>query len=42
VTAAANQTEIRFTARRLVLFDSRPAPGGAVYTERNSLAFSGA
>jgi RNA 2',3'-cyclic 3'-phosphodiesterase len=42
VTAAANQTEIRFSARRLVLFDSRPAPGGAVYTERNSLAFSGA
>jgi 2'-5' RNA ligase len=41
VIAAANQTEIRFTARRLVLFESRPAPGGAVYTERNSLAFSG-
>jgi 2'-5' RNA ligase len=41
VTAAANQTEIRFTAHRLVLFESRPAPGGAVYTERTSLAFSG-
>jgi 2'-5' RNA ligase len=41
VIANASQTEIRFTARRVVLFESRPAPGGAVYTERNSLAFSG-
>jgi 2'-5' RNA ligase len=41
VTAAADQTEIRFTARRLVLFESRPAPGGAVYTERASLDFAG-
>ena len=35
VTAVAGQTEIRFTARRLVLFESLPAPGGAVYTERS-------
>jgi 2'-5' RNA ligase len=40
-TAAADQPEIRFTASRLVLFESRPAPDGAVYTERASLAFSG-
>jgi RNA 2',3'-cyclic 3'-phosphodiesterase len=40
VAAAANQTEIRFSARRLVLFESRPAPGGAVYTERASIALS--
>jgi 2'-5' RNA ligase len=37
VTAAADQTKIRFTARRLVLFESRPAPGGAVYTEHSVL-----
>jgi 2'-5' RNA ligase len=40
VTEAANQTEIRFTARRLVLFESRSAAGGAVYTERASLALT--
>jgi 2'-5' RNA ligase len=40
VTEAANQTEIRFTARRLVLFESKPAQGGAVYMERASLAFT--
>jgi 2'-5' RNA ligase len=40
LTAAAGQTEIRFTARRLVLYESRPAPGGAVYTERSSLSFA--
>ncbi len=38
VAAAAGQTEIRFTAQRLVLFESRPAPGGAVYTERSVAA----
>ena len=37
VTAAAGQTEIRFTARRLVLYESRSAPGGAVYTEHSVL-----
>jgi RNA 2',3'-cyclic 3'-phosphodiesterase len=37
VFGAAAQTEIRFTARRLVLYESRPAPGGAVYTERSVL-----
>jgi 2'-5' RNA ligase len=41
VSAAADQPSIRFTATRLVLFESLPAPGGAVYTERASLAFSG-
>jgi RNA 2',3'-cyclic 3'-phosphodiesterase len=40
VTEAATQTEIWFTARRLVLFESRPAQGGAVYTERESLVFA--
>jgi hypothetical protein len=40
VTEAANQPEVRFTARRLVLFESQPAQGGAVYTERTSLAFT--
>ncbi|HVC04500.1 MAG TPA: RNA 2',3'-cyclic phosphodiesterase [Candidatus Acidoferrales bacterium] len=33
VTEAANQTDVRFTAKRLVLYESRSAPGGAVYTE---------
>ena len=33
VAAAVDQTSVRFTARRLVLYESRPAPGGAVYTE---------
>jgi RNA 2',3'-cyclic 3'-phosphodiesterase len=37
VAAATGQTEIRCTAQRLVLFESRPAPGGAVYTERSVL-----
>jgi 2'-5' RNA ligase len=41
VTAAADQPGIRFTARRLMLFESLPAPGGAVYAERASLTFSG-
>jgi 2'-5' RNA ligase len=40
VAAAAGQTEIRFTAQRIVLFESRPAPGGAVYTERAVLQLS--
>ncbi len=35
VRAAAGQAEIRFTAQQLVLFESRPAPGGAVYTEHS-------
>jgi RNA 2',3'-cyclic 3'-phosphodiesterase len=30
---------MRFTATRLVLYESRPAPGGAVYTERSVLPF---
>ena len=34
VIDAADQTEIRFTAQRLVLYESKSAPGGAVYTER--------
>jgi RNA 2',3'-cyclic 3'-phosphodiesterase len=37
VTAAADQTEVRFTALRLVLFESRSAPGGAMYTEHSVL-----
>ncbi len=37
VTAVPDQTGIRFTARRLVLFESHPAPGGAVYTEHSVL-----
>jgi 2'-5' RNA ligase len=40
LTAKEDQPGIRFTASRLVLFESVPAPGGAVYTERASLAFS--
>jgi 2'-5' RNA ligase len=36
----ADQPEIRFSASRLVLFESRSAPGGAVYVERSSLAFA--
>ena len=31
---------MRFTAARLVLYDSHPGPGGAVYTERASLNFA--
>jgi 2'-5' RNA ligase len=37
VTAAVDQTDVRFIARRLVLFESRPASGGAVYTEHSVL-----
>jgi 2'-5' RNA ligase len=37
--AAADRTAIRFIASRLVLYESRPAPGGAVYSERSSLTF---
>jgi RNA 2',3'-cyclic 3'-phosphodiesterase len=33
------QRMIRFSASRLVLYESRPGPGGAVYTERESLTF---
>lgn len=39
-SAAEGQPGIRFGASRLVLFELLPAPGGAVYTERASLAFS--
>lgn len=38
--ANADQPEMRFTASRLVLFESRSAPGGAVYVERSSLPFA--
>jgi len=38
--AAEDQPEIRFTASHLVLYESRSAPGGAVYTERAALAFA--
>ena len=37
--AAEGQTLMRFTASRLVLYESRTASGGAVYTEHSSLAF---
>jgi 2'-5' RNA ligase len=37
--AAEDQTAIRFTASRLALYESRPAPGGAIYTARSSLTF---
>jgi RNA 2',3'-cyclic 3'-phosphodiesterase len=37
VDAASDQTVIRFTARRLVLFESRSAPGGALYSEHSVL-----
>jgi hypothetical protein len=30
---------MRFTATRLVLYESRSEPGGAVYTEHSTLAF---
>jgi 2'-5' RNA ligase len=36
---AEDQDEMRFSASRLVLYESRPAPGGAVYTESASLRF---
>jgi 2'-5' RNA ligase len=38
--AAMDHADIRFTASRLVLYESRSAPGGAVYTAHASLAFS--
>jgi RNA 2',3'-cyclic 3'-phosphodiesterase len=38
--AAAGVSEIRFSASRMVLYESRPAPGGAIYIERNSLGFA--
>lgn len=37
--AAQEQPDVRFSASRLVLYESRSEPGGAVYTERASLAF---
>lgn len=37
--ATRQQPDIRFTAARLVLYESRSAPGGALYTERASLPF---
>ena len=40
--AAQQRPDVRFTASRLVLYESRPAPGGAVYTERASLPFRSA
>lgn len=39
-SANGRQEVVGFTASRLVLFESRPAPGGAVYTERSSLQFA--
>jgi 2'-5' RNA ligase len=42
VTVAGIHDAITFTASRLVLYESRPAPGGAVYTEYASLPFSDA
>ena len=36
--AAGDQPEMCFTAARLVLYESRPAAGGAVYTEFAALA----
>jgi 2'-5' RNA ligase len=35
--AAGHHVAARFPASRLVLYESRPAPGGAVYTERSVL-----
>lgn len=40
--ATRQQPDVRFTASRLVLYESRSAPGGAVYTERASLPFGSA
>jgi RNA 2',3'-cyclic 3'-phosphodiesterase len=37
---AEPQESMRWTASRMVLFDSRSAPGGAVYTEQASLPFA--
>lgn len=33
------RTPLQFTATRLVLYESRPAPGGAIYTERAVIPF---
>jgi 2'-5' RNA ligase len=38
--ATRDHVDIRCTASRLVLYESRSAPGGAVYTEHASLAFA--
>lgn len=38
--AGAGVDEIRFSASRMVLYESRTAPGGAIYIERNSLGFA--
>jgi 2'-5' RNA ligase len=40
--ATRQEPDIRFAASRLVLYESRSAPGGAVYTERASLPFGSA
>jgi len=42
--AAARQErpDVRFTTSRMVLYESRSAPGGSVYTERASLNFAAA
>ncbi len=37
---AGDQVSAAFVASRLVLYESRPAPGGARYTERTSLPFA--
>ncbi len=37
---AERQTPVRFTATRVVLYESRPAAGGAIYTERAELPFA--
>lgn len=37
---AGDQVNAPFTASRMVLYESRPAPGGARYTERSSLPFA--
>ena len=40
--ATRQHPDVRFTASRLVLYESRSQPGGAVYTERASLPFGSA
>jgi RNA 2',3'-cyclic 3'-phosphodiesterase len=37
--ASEAQPAMRFSASRLILYESRPGPGGAVYTEHESLTF---
>jgi RNA 2',3'-cyclic 3'-phosphodiesterase len=37
---AGDEVNAHFTASRLVLYESRPVPGGARYTERSSLPFA--